>query len=163
MSADARVRFRCACPGTPFVEVSVPAVNARCQACGSETVLHGERLTGEGGLVGCCACGHPELYTRKSLPPSVGILVVVVAAVLAPFTMYISLVVAALVDFALYAVVPDVVVCYVCGAEHRGFLGQPRHPRFDREIEERLKYGSRAVMGRPMREGGTANAPDPEH
>lgn len=168
MSEGVRVRFRCSCAGSPIVEASAATAsalrgNARCSACAGEVALHSERLTEGGGLLGCCACGHPELFTKKSVPPSIGILVVVVAAVLAPFTMYISLVVAALVDLALYAVVPDVVVCYVCGAEHRGFLRQPRHPRFDREIEERLKYGSRAVMGRPMREGGTANAPDPEH
>lgn len=137
--------------------------SVRCAACGTVTWFHKERLAEAGGLLGCLACGHPELFTRKSLPPSVGILVVVVAAVLAPFTMYLSLVVAALIDFTLYGFVPDVVVCYVCGAEHRGFPGEPRHPRFDREIEERLKFGSRALMGRPMREGGTADAPDPEH
>jgi len=163
-----RVRVRCTCPGVPFVAASastaasLPAT-ARCDACGREIRFHPERLTGEGGLLGCYACGHPELFTRKSLSPSLGIAVVVVAAVLAPFTMYASLAVAALVDLALYGLVPDVVACYVCGAEHRGFRREPRHPRFDREIEERLKFGARAVMGRPMREGGTANAPDPEH
>lgn len=135
----------------------------RVRLRGEEVALRRDRLTDEGGLLGCCACGHPELYTKKSVPPAIGILVVVVAAVLAPFTMYISLGVAALIDLALYAVVPDVVVCYVCGAEHRGFHRRPRHPRFDREIEERLKFGERAVMGRAMREGGTADAPDPEH
>ena len=82
---------------------------------------------------------------------------------LAPFTSYASLGVAALVDLVLYKSLPDSVVCYACGAEHRGFRPEPRHPRFDRVIEERLVYGPRAVMGRPMREGGTAGAPDPEH
>jgi hypothetical protein len=67
------------------------------------------------------------------------------------------------IDFALYRLVPDVIVCYVCGAEHRSFAAEPRHPRFDRQIEERLKYGPRAVMGRAMRAGGTAGAPEPEH
>jgi len=142
---------------------TVLAASARCTACGEEIRLHRERSTEAGGLLACQACGHPELFTRKSLPPSVGILVVVVAAVLAPFTMYLNLAVAALIDFALYGLVPDAVVCYVCGAEHRGFPREPRHPGFDREIEERLKFGPRAVMGRPMRQGGTADAPDPEH
>ena len=136
---------------------------ARCAICGAGTRLHLEQLQESGGLLGCLACGHPELFTRKSFPPAIGILVVLVAAVLAPVTMYTSLAVAALIDLALYRFVPDVVVCYVCGADHHGFAREPRHPRFDREIEERLKYGPRAVMGRPMREGGTANAPDPEH
>lgn len=125
--------------------------------------MHTNVLTPSGGLVGCLACGHPELFTRKSWPPALGIAIVVVAAVLAPWTYYASLAVAAVVDFALYRLVPDIVVCYVCGAEHRGFDKAPRHPRFDRQIEERLRYGTRAVMGRAMRAGGTAGAPEPEH
>lgn len=136
---------------------------ARCSACATEHALHRDLLTDEGGLNGCLACGHPELYTQKAFPRQAGIAVVVVAAVLAPFTYYASLAVAALIDAGLYYLAPDVVVCYVCGALHRQFAKQPRHPHFDREIEERLKFGERAVMGKPMRDGGTAGAPEPEH
>ncbi len=128
-----------------------------------ESELRVELLTPEGGLSGCLACGHPELFTQKDFSRPLGIAIVVVAAVLAPWTMYVSLVVAAAVDWILWRVAPNVVVCYVCEAEHRGFVLRPRHPRFDREIDERLRYGERAVMGRPMREGGTADAPEPEH
>lgn len=116
-----------------------------------------------GGLVACIGCSHPELYTQKDFPRRIGIAVVVVAAVLAPSTSYLSLAAAALIDAALYRFAPNVVVCYVCATEHRGFPPTPRHPAFDREIEERLRYGEKAVMGRAMRDGGTADAPDPEH
>ncbi|TAJ21682.1 MAG: hypothetical protein EPO68_04290 [Planctomycetota bacterium] len=116
------------------------------------------------GLVRCLACGHPELYRQKDFPKSVGIAIVVVAAVAAPFTpYYASLFAAALIDALLYLALPERLVCYVCGARHSGFANDPRHPRFDREIDERLKYGARAVMGKPMRAGGTAGAPEPEH
>jgi len=125
--------------------------------------LHHELLTDAGGLRGCLACGHLELYTQKDFPRGIGIGIVVLAAILAPFTYYVSLGVAALLDALLYHLAPEVVVCYVCHAEHRGFVTDPRHPRFDREIEERLLYGEKAVMGRAMREGGTADAPEPEH
>ena len=63
----------------------------------------------------------------------------------------------------LFKLGPNVVVCYVCRAWHSGFDPAPKHPAFDREIEERLKFGEQAVMGKPMREGGTAGAPEPEH
>jgi hypothetical protein len=125
--------------------------------------LHKDRITPEGGLEGCVGCGHPELYTQKDFPRWLGIVIVVVAAILAPRTRYISLFVAAGLDFLLYHLAPNMVVCYVCDTRHRRFHTSPKHPRFDREIEERLKYGDRAVMGRPMREGGTADAPEPEH
>jgi len=125
--------------------------------------LRREALDSGGGLLGCLACGHPELYTQRDFPRAVGIAIVVVAALLAPFTSYVSLFVAALLDALLYRLAPEVVVCYVCQARHRGFPPRPRHPAFDREIEERLRYGARAVMGKPMRPGGTADAPEPEH
>ncbi len=130
---------------------------------GGELALHAESLTDEGGLVGCVACGHPELYTQKDFPRALGIAIVVIAAIAAPFTHYVSLAVAAAIDFLLHRFAPEVTRCYACEAEHRGFASEPRHPRFDIEIAERLKYGERAVMGKPMRSGGTAGAPEPEH
>jgi hypothetical protein len=125
--------------------------------------LRAGALTPGAGLAGCLACGHPELYTQKDFPRALGISIVVAAALLAPFTWYLSLVAAALLDWVLYAAAPDVVLCYACRSEHRGFVRDPRHPRFDREIAERLRFGARAVMGKPMRPGGTAGAPEPEH
>lgn len=125
--------------------------------------LHDERLTEEGGLLGCLVCGHPELFQQRDFPRALGLVIVVGAAILAPFTAYVSLAVAALLDFVLYHVSRRMVVCYVCSARHRGFHEEPRHPSYDREIAERLQFGERAVMGKPMRPGGTAGAPEPEH
>jgi hypothetical protein len=128
---------------------------------GSE--LHRELLTPAGGLRGCLACAHPELYTQRDFPRALGITIVVAAAVLAPFTWYLSLAVAAVLDAVLYGSARTMVVCYVCGTRHRGFANEPRHPRYDLTIAERLRFGAKAVMGSPMRPGGTAGAPDPEH
>jgi len=150
-------------PGAP------PAAPLRCarladvRQAWAGAGLHLERLTAEGGLAGCLACGHPELYTQRDFPRAAGIGIVVVAAVLAPFTSYLSLAAAAALDAVLFGVAPTLVVCYVCGARHRGFAAQPKHPRYDLTIAERLRYGERAVMGSPMRAGGTAGASEPEH
>jgi hypothetical protein len=165
---SARIELFCSCAPTSLVRVRSEdglawPERVPCKACGSEHALHTECLTSEGGLVGCLACGHPELYRAKEFPRAVGIAIVVVAALLAPFTFYLSLVLAAVIDAVLYIVVSDMTACYRCQATHHGFLATPKHPRFDREIEERLKYGEKAVMGKPMREGGTAGAPEPEH
>lgn len=168
MRKPVQVRLRCSCTDEPDCEARAESPTGlpgelRCPACAKASPLRKERLAPEGGLRGCLLCGHPELYTRKRFPRATGIAIVVVAALLAPSTHYASLAAAALFDLLLYRMLPDEVVCYVCGAEHRGFSPEPRHPRFDREIAERLKYGARAVMGKPMRDGGTAGAPDPEH
>jgi hypothetical protein len=125
--------------------------------------LRCERLSPGDGLLGCLACGHPELYTQRDFPRALGLGVVGTAALLAPFTHYLSLLAAAGLDALLYGVSPAVVVCYVCQAQHRGFASEPRHPRFDLGIAERLRFGPRAVMGSAPRPGGTAGAPEPEH
>jgi hypothetical protein len=165
-----RLQFECphseAHPPLESVDADAPAqlpAEIPCAAGGASHALHRERLTAGGGLTGCLACGHPELFTQKDFPRTAGLAIVVVAAVLAPFTWYLSLVAAAALDFALYKLGADVVVCYACGAFHHRFSREPRHPGFDREIDERLKFGQRAVMGKPMRPGGTAGAPEPEH
>lgn len=139
------------------------ALSARSPADLTGRELWRERLTAQGGLVGCLACGHPELYTQRAFPRGLGLAIVVAAAVLAPFTWYLSLVGAALLDAVLFWTAPSIVVCYVCGTRHRGFASEPRHPRYDLGIAERLRYGGKAVMGTPMRPDGTAGAPEPEH
>lgn len=166
-----RLDRTCACEREESVRLAAPSPgelrgSMACTAAGCERALPLalEGLEPGGGLHACLACGHPELYTRKDFPPALGISIVVVAALLVPFTPYYSsLAGAALLDALLYRLAPDMVVCYRCQAAHRGFATEPRHPRFDRTIEERLRYGERAVMGSPMRPGGTAGAPDPEH
>jgi len=153
---------RAACAARADSPAALPSI-LRCPACSTEKPLHLECVAAEGGLRGCLVCGHLELYTRKRFPSATGIAIVIVAALYAPSTHYLSLAAAALLDFALYRALPDEMVCYVCGAGHRGFAPEPRHPGFDREIAERLRFGDRAVMGKPMRAGGTAGGPDPEH
>jgi hypothetical protein len=165
------VRLQFTCPdreedGWTFVEAETPAglpAEAACGECGGQHALHRDRLAETGGLLGCLACGHPELFTQKNFPRGLGMVIVVVAAVLAPFTFYISLGVAAAIDLLLYWYAPDMLVCYVCSSHHHRFPRDPIHPHFDREIAERLKFGEQAVMGKPMRAGGTAGAPEPEH
>ena len=149
-------------PGSP-TRVVQSGADAQALVASAPRRLHAERIDPTGGLRGCLVCGHPELFTQRDFSRPLGVAIVVLAAVLAPFTHYVSLGVAALLDFLLYHLSGKVVVCYVCQSEHRGFPETPRHPAFDREIDERLRYGKKAVMGKPMRPEGTADAPEPEH
>ena len=168
-----KLSVRIACDCGYFTQTKVlpgeSAVRALpCEHCGEELQLKGleaePRAVDEaGGIWSCCVCAHPELFTRRDLPQKLGIGVVVIAAILAPSTNYLSLVAAALIDCALYFLMPSVATCYVCLSEHRGYGPEPTHPRYDPEIADRVRFGDKAVMGAPMREGGTANAPEPHH
>ena len=160
-ACDRELPVRLSAAGPGELAASMPCT---IEGCEREVPLELESLDPSGGLRGCLGCGHPELYTRKDFPPAVGITIVVIAAALVPFTpYYASLVAAAIIDAVLYRLAPDLVACYRCETEHRRFPQTPRHPRFDRTIEERLLYGEKAVMGSPMRPEGTADAPEPEH
>src|SRR5687767_900434 len=84
-----------------------------CGACGAAPMLPITEATRETRTVDRCpACGSVLLYVQRDFNQKVGLGVVVVGAILAPFTpFYSSLIVAALVDAGLYALLPEITVC----------------------------------------------------
>ncbi len=105
--------------------------------CGMLTTLRADALVA-GAVVACPACGEAMLYQQKDFRQAVGCLVVLVAAVLAPFTWYLSLGVAALVDLVLYRLSGQVVICYriPCKAHIRGVPAGPKVGAFDLSIHD---------------------------
>jgi hypothetical protein len=90
----------------------------------------------------CAACGGAQLYVQRDFNQKAGLGVVVVGAMLAPFTPYYSsLFVAALIDAGLYALLPEVTICYRCQAHYRGFERNPRHQPFDLHLAEQYEAG----------------------
>ena len=83
-----------------------------------------------------------ELYVQRDFNQRAGLAIVVVGAVLAPFTPYYSsLLVAALIDAGLYALLPEIAICYRCQAHYRRFRRNPEHQPFDLHVAE--KYSVR--------------------
>ena len=102
----------------------------------------------EAGQLRCClACGNSDLWRQKDFPHAIGLAIVVLSIVLStiawaqfePNWAMGILVAFALVDFALYSLMKDVLVCYRCRARHR--LDQPisDRERFDHEKAERYR------------------------
>ena len=126
-----------------------------------------ERLAEDGSLLGCLACGHDEMYQARDFPRSLGIAVVVAAAVLAPFTMYLSLAVGAALDASLVFVVPKRVHCYRCGAVHHRFPRPEVWRPFDLEVADLHRFGRRAAVAQTLGQGhappdGRRREPPPE-
>jgi hypothetical protein len=110
----------------------------RCRSCHHETSLPLPPALCETGVVeSCSACGSALLYVQRDFNQKAGLAVVAIGAALAPFTPYYSsLMVAALVDALLYALLPEITVCYRCHAHFRGFARNPRHQSFDLHVAE---------------------------
>jgi hypothetical protein len=139
------IRLPCPVCTTPG-RLSTDVREWRCPSCD-----HIARLP-EAGLtpaLPCCAlCGNAELYRKKDFPHALGMGILVGALLASTVTYYlydkvltwVILLGSAAVDGLLYLLVGDVVVCYRCGAQHRGAAIDPqRHRPFELTIHERYR------------------------
>src|SRR5262245_6333666 len=133
---DPEIAF--ACPACGAETTAGLDGRARCGSCGTEA-----RLSPSGSLraarivAPAPACGGQQLYVQRDFNQKAGLAIVVAGALLAPFTpYYASLFAAALLDAALYAILPEITICYRCQAHFRGFLRNRGHVAFDLHIAE---------------------------
>lgn len=95
----------------------------------------------------CSVCDNHELYKQKDFPHRFGLLLLIVAFALSIYTYgwyekwltYAILIGTAIFDGALYLWVGDAIVCYRCGAYHKGFKPGPNHHPFEITIGERYR------------------------
>ena len=90
----------------------------------------------------CAACGHDQLYFQKDFNRGTGMLLIIIGALLAPFTYFISLLIVTILDWTIYRLVKNVVVCYRCQAVHRGYPVPPNVKAFDLVTHDRHVYGA---------------------
>ena len=90
----------------------------------------------------CAACGHEQLYFQKDFNRKTGIALVVVGAVFVPWTYGLSLLGVTILDYVVWRMVKDVIVCYRCQAVHRGYPGNPAIKPFDLVVHDRHVYGA---------------------
>jgi hypothetical protein len=111
-----------------------------CEFCGAMTNVV---APDEGAIVErCAACGHGELYFQKDFNRTTGIALVAVGAVFVPWTWGLSLLAVTVLDYIVWRVVKDVIVCYDCQAVHRGYPANPALQPFDLATHDRHVYGA---------------------
>jgi len=144
------IQFKCrSCDG----EISLgpePVEGVACPSCKTTNPLRvSSSLAKWKKVTGCVACGHTDFYIQKDFNRALGVSLVG-AGILAstyffhyrqPFLAMASLVVTALIDLLIYALVGNVSVCYSCHAVYRGFEPNPEHEAFD--LKKLEKYGGR--------------------
>ena len=112
--AGLRVRAECDGCGAPLAATG-RAAELVCGACERRYDMASAAAFEE-----CPICGCRRFFRQKAFPRVLGIGLVVVGAILVPFTYGVSLMVLALVDLLIYRGVPLMAVCYLCRAEFRG-------------------------------------------
>ena len=90
----------------------------------------------------CAACGHEELYFQKDFNRRTGIALVVIGSIFVPWTYGLSLLGVTILDYIVWRIVKDVIVCYECQAVHRGYPPNPALKPFDLVVHDRHVYGS---------------------
>jgi hypothetical protein len=105
MSGRLEIAFRCACGGEAVAGIDGIG---RCRTCSAERRLDVPEAVGVTRIVERCpACDGGQLYVQRDFNQKAGLAIVVVGAVLAPFTpFYASLFAAAAIDAGLYALLP---------------------------------------------------------
>jgi hypothetical protein len=117
----------------------------QCPGCDHRLQVRVEDV--EAKLQRCALCGNGELYRKKNFPHWLGLTLLALACVAFLVTNFLYqqwwawaiLLGSAAFDGLLYLAVGDVVVCYRCGARHRGFPGMIEHAPFELSIGERYR------------------------
>jgi hypothetical protein len=135
-----------ACPSCGAEATAGLDGHGHCAACGAETALPlSSSLRDQRVVDRCPACQGEQLYVQRDFNQRAGLAIVIAGAALAPFTpFYSSLMVAALIDAGLYAMLPEITVCYRCHAHFRGFARNAKHEAFDLHLAEQYETHERS-------------------
>ena len=133
------VHFLCPrCESRVAREAGQPA--SACERCGAETTVTAP--SDQAKIESCAACGHDQLYFQKDFNRSTGIALVVVGSIFVPWTYGLSLLGVTILDYIVWRLVKDVIVCYECQAVHRGYPPNPDIKPFDLVVHDRHVYGA---------------------
>jgi hypothetical protein len=145
-----RVRSQCRDCGLPFRATLFPDTpELACPGCGATRAVARDGWTdGPGARVDVCPlCGCRHLYRQRDFNRGLGCGLVILGALLVPWTFGLSLIVCSLIDLWLYRRLRDAVVCYKCDTVYRDAGPGPRQGEFDLLKHDVLKYGKALTPG----------------
>lgn len=110
-----------------------------CESCGAPNSVV---APSDSIISHCAACDHDQLYFQKDFNRRTGIALVVLGSIFVPWTYGLSLLGVTILDYVVWRLVKDVIVCYRCQAVHRGYPPNPDLKPFDLVIHDRHVYGA---------------------
>ncbi len=138
-----RIRIQCKSCGLPFkTRLNLGVSSVDCDNCQHTIAVDKKGWSDNPPAVEICPiCGCRHLYRQRDFNRGLGCLLVLIGAILVPWTFGLSLVVLSLVDLALYYRLREAVVCYRCDTVYRDARPGPRQKEFDLLKHDVLKYG----------------------
>jgi len=132
------------CHQAERAEFAAADAELSCPNCGRSFPVSSEAIDG-GRLKRCLVCPSVDLYVRKDFPQRLGVGLVLfglAASCVAwgfhhTYLTFAILFATAMIDLALYLVVPNTLMCYRCGAQYRGTAELESHGPFNLETHER--------------------------
>ncbi len=142
-----RLRYQCPrCEIPQSQEISAPAGEIHCAECDWSRSVDSEELN-DSIPTHCLICGNSDLWRQKDFPQALGLTMVAAGATLSSVAWWFHrpvwalgiLMAFAAIDLLLYALMPDVLVCYRCRSRHSNDADLSEHPTFDHETAERYR------------------------
>jgi hypothetical protein len=126
-------------------EVTHASRGVLCTECGWTRPINEGELKADSPTC-CLVCGCQDLWRQKDFNQTLGVVIVgfgillstIFVAYMMPGTAMIVLMIFGLLDWILYLVLPDRLVCYRCHAQYRG-VPKLEAPVFDLEVNERYR------------------------
>ncbi len=144
---EMNLTFTCTqCGSESRLDVGPQTKSVACAHCGFAHTVPSDAFAGE-RITRCLVCPSTDLYLRKDFPQRLGVGIVVLGFVassiawgyMMPILTFGILFATALVDVILYAVVPNALMCYRCGAQYRAVPGIDDYEAFNLETHERYR------------------------
>jgi hypothetical protein len=141
------VTFDCPhCEASARVDVPEGGRSLACPSC-TKTLRFPDGAWSGGRLSRCVVCPSTDLFLRKDFPQRLGVAVVLLGIVSSTIAYYFGriyltyglLFACAAIDFVLYYVVGQALVCYRCHAHYRMLPGLDGHAPFNLETHERYR------------------------
>jgi hypothetical protein len=140
------------CPGCGnglFLDAHPPAGSVPCRRCGGGREAKGVgRSAPDGSVTACGFCGGSEFYRQKDFNRKLGLIILVLgfgsalcgAALLGDLWFFWILIGMAVLDLALYRLLPEVQVCYACQAIYRGIPIPSSVEAFDLALHDQYAF-----------------------
>ena len=123
---------------------------ATCDICQNEVDLSFNADHEESILKDCPCCGRKDFYGQKDFNRKVGVVLFIIASILAIYTYGISLIVLWLFDMILFSKLGNIAICYNCQTIFRKVRNIKSIGPFNHEMNDRIVYSGHDFKGEQL-------------